>query len=395
MVLRRQMKRDLETMDPQQAANAMWRRENVLTTVRQLFSRHNYRTDYQRALHILGTQHNEARCTHDAGAWSQCRERADRIVGELRSRESGREALPVLASLLAEMPWHSGAHEFLLSVEGPDVDEAMALHRRFQFRHEGLIRHAAITLPLALTCDPADGSLVVADRNAGAVFRLAPIGTQCEILLNSLADPRSLNFAPDGTLWVAEMLGQRLWSIGPGGEKRSFPLSELLPNGSPDCPLSIVIIDNHIFVLLTTPYYTDLALARLSGSTPMRLVAWEPVDIGTIWSLGTGPDGLVGYFRPVGPVLRSPDGFRWEPFSHAEMPAPMRNGCYDGEGLFVLSGDSVIRLDRAGNLVWRASLAYLLGQPSSPTDCGLCDTPQGRRLYIADTNLAAIHAISI
>ena len=395
MHLRRQMEKILETPDPQQAANRLWRQGHAMMNMGRLFAGNGLRGDYQQVFHALYVQHIETQQLLETAAWCERLQRADRLVEQLRESPWTSATSAALVSILTECPWHAGAQALLHSAAVPDGEEVAALRRRFRFRHEGLLRHKAITLPMALACDPTDGSLLVGDRNAGAVLRLDAAGQRCETVLGGLHDPRCLAFDADGSLWIAEMQGERLWRVGRDGRAHRFSLPELLPEGTPAYPLSLAPVPDGLLVLLTRQHYTDLALARLAGSDPLRVVACEPVDCGMIWSVGAGGSGFLGYFRPVGPILQSPDGFHWEPFSRVELPAPLRTGRQDEDGVFVLAGGRVVRLDPAGELVWSASLMHLLGQPASPTDCALGSTPQGRRLYIVDTDLSAIHVLSV
>lgn len=395
MHLRRQLEQALEASDPGQAADRLWRQGHALMNMSRLFAGNGYRGDYQQVFHVLYSQHVETQRLLEAAAWGERLRRADRLVEQARKGPWTAATPAALASVLAECPWHAGAQALLRSAAAPDDDAVAVLRRRFRFRHEGLLRHKAITLPMALACDPVDGSLLVGDRNAGAVLRLDADGRRCGTVLGGLRDPRSLVFDADGSLWVAEMQGERLWRVGRDGRTRRFSLPELLPEGAPALPLSLAPVAGGLLVLLTRQHYTEVAMARLAGPDPLRVVAWQPVDCGMIWSIGAGGGGFLGYFRPVGPVLQSPDGFRWEPFSRVALPAPLRTGRQAEDGVFVLAGDSVVRLDLAGELVWSASLAHLLGRPSSPTDCALGRTSQGRRLYIVDTDLAAIHVLDV
>lgn len=63
----------------------------------------------------------------------------------------------------------------------------------------------------------ADGALLVCERGADQVVRLAPSGGHRQLVLGGVASPSDLAVAADGTVFVAEAGRHRVWRVDPGG----------------------------------------------------------------------------------------------------------------------------------------------------------------------------------
>lgn len=153
-------------------------------------------------------------------------------------------------------------------------------------------------MSLGMKVDEDRGELLVcsiedygtgSDQSVFQRFSVADGSLLEELALTPGAVCNDVAFAPDGTAWLTEREGPRLWVVPPGGGSVSVLVED--PLLEPDvigCNGIVQVDDDHILV------------GKYSPATLLRISLSDPTDIHTVTLSGDGlgsiPDGADGMF---------------------------------------------------------------------------------------------------
>lgn len=161
---------------------------------------------------------------------------------------------------------------------------------------DGPPAQAQFRFPVGLAVD-SSGVAYVADAGNGCVRRVPPTGEVGTVAAEGgeMAAPTQVALGPDGSLWVADTVGGRLWTGPRAGPLRPWSGGK----GAPKGPAGLAIVGGALYVVDSKEH----VLLRAEGER-FQVVAGQQ---GKGAGYADGPGYLAGFASPAG-LARSPGG---------------------------------------------------------------------------------------
>lgn len=207
--------------------------------------------------------------------------------------------------------------------------------------------------PQQFTTAP-DGTVWIANMTGDAIEALPPGGAEASYPLPRAGAPTSIAVAPDGSVWFTELSTGTIGELSPGGAIAEHPLAGAAPGGFGNAePYSIVLGPDGAL------WFTEQALGRIGRISPNGALQEFAIP---------GPPGIAqGEYGSPAPryITAGPDGALW----------------------FTDGGDeSIGRITTAGQIS-----EYPIGTPTPSSPQGIVSV--GGELWFAEEGLTALGSV--